>query len=82
MRNRQAVTDENLPAVRNQAGECEKPALIQLADEAPPIRLKRRDGRRRKGRRFEREWIASLRKNSDDANRAEEWLEAQAWSDQ
>jgi len=31
--------------------------------------------------RFEQEWIASLKKNPDDANRAEEWLKVQAWSE-
>ena len=29
---------------------------------------------------FEREWIAALQKNPDDANRAENWIEIQAWS--
>lgn len=32
------------------------------------------------GQRFEQEWIASLKQNPDDASRAEDWLEAQAWS--
>lgn len=36
--------------------------------------------KRRQGARFEQEWIAALKKNQDDANRAEEWLETQAWT--
>ena len=29
---------------------------------------------------FEREWIAALQKEPDDANRAENWIEIQEWS--
>jgi metal-responsive CopG/Arc/MetJ family transcriptional regulator len=28
---------------------------------------------------FEQEWIGALRKKSDEANRAEDWLGIQAW---
>ena len=38
--------------------------------------LKRHDGQR-----FEQEWIAALKQNADEASRAEDWLEAQAWSE-
>lgn len=33
------------------------------------------------GQRFEQEWIAALEHNPDDTNRAEDWIEAQAWSE-
>ena len=29
---------------------------------------------------FEQDWIAALRKEPDDAGRAEDWLEIQTWS--
>ncbi|HMV82716.1 MAG TPA: hypothetical protein PLD20_03555 [Blastocatellia bacterium] len=31
--------------------------------------------------RFEQEWIAALQQNPDEASRAEDWLEAQDWSE-
>ena len=37
--------------------------------------------KRHESRRFGQEWIAALKKNPDEAGRAEEWLDAQAWSD-
>ena len=33
------------------------------------------------GQQFQQEWIASLKKNPDDPNQAEDWIEAQAWSE-
>ena len=30
---------------------------------------------------FEQEWIAALRKNPDDADRAEDWVGSQSWSE-
>ena len=33
------------------------------------------------GGKFEEEWIASLKRRPDDQSDAEDWLEAQAWSD-
>ena len=30
---------------------------------------------------FEQEWIAALRKNPDDADRAEDWIGNQSWSE-
>lgn len=33
------------------------------------------------GQRFEQERIAAPNQNPDDASRAEDWLEAQAWSE-
>jgi len=37
---------------------------------------------RRKGREFEQQWLAALQLRHDDAQRAEDWAEAQAWSEQ
>ena len=37
---------------------------------------------RRKGREFEQQWLAALQLHHDDAQRAEDWTEAQAWSEQ
>jgi hypothetical protein len=36
---------------------------------------------RHEGERFEQEWVAALKRHPDDASRAEDWLEAQTWSD-
>ncbi|MBI1765406.1 MAG: hypothetical protein HYR56_28655 [Acidobacteria bacterium] len=33
------------------------------------------------GKKFAEEWIASLKRRPDDQSDAEDWLEAQAWSD-
>jgi hypothetical protein len=33
------------------------------------------------GQQFEQEWIAALKQNPDEASRAEDWHEAQAWSE-
>ena len=33
------------------------------------------------GKKFEEEWIASLKRRPEDQSDAEDWLEAQAWSD-
>lgn len=33
------------------------------------------------GQRFKQEWIAALKQYPDQARRAEDWLEAQAWSE-
>jgi hypothetical protein len=38
--------------------------------------------KRREAARFEEEWIAAFKKNPDDTSRAEDWLEAQAWTEQ
>ena len=81
MTNVQIPIDENLLAEINKAGKRQNLNLIQIVGEALQIWLNRRDGLRREGLRFEQEWIASLKKKPDDANRAEEWLEAQAWSE-
>jgi metal-responsive CopG/Arc/MetJ family transcriptional regulator len=35
--------------------------------------------RRRAVEQFERQWIEALEKKPDEASRADEWLESQAW---
>ncbi|MCJ7594290.1 MAG: ribbon-helix-helix domain-containing protein [Desulfobacterales bacterium] len=32
-------------------------------------------------RKFEEQWIMSIRENPDDSERAEAWINAQTWSD-
>ena len=32
-------------------------------------------------RKFEEEWIMSIKENPDDSERAEAWINAQTWSD-
>lgn len=81
MINMQIAIDESLMAEIEKAGELQGLDFAQIVGEALQTWLKRRDGLRREGLRFEQEWIASLKKNPDDANRAEEWLKVQAWSE-
>lgn len=78
----QVAIDENLLAEIEKAGKLQNLNLTQIVGDALQSWLKRRDALRREGLRFEQEWIASIKKNPDDAGRAEEWLEAQAWSEQ
>jgi len=33
------------------------------------------------GQQFEQAWIAALKQHPDEASRAEDWLEAQAWGE-
>lgn len=77
----QIAIDENLLNEISQVGKRQNLDLIQIVGEALQIWLNRRDGLHQKGMRFEQEWIASLKQKPDDASRAEEWLEAQAWSE-
>ena len=48
----------------------------QIIQQALLVWLGRHDGQQ-----FEQEWIAALKQNPDEASRAEDWLEAQAWSE-
>ncbi|MCI0693372.1 hypothetical protein L0337_15380 [candidate division KSB1 bacterium] len=82
MFNMQIAIDESLMAEVKKAGELQGLDLAQIVREALQSWLKRRDNLRHEGLRFEQEWIATLKKNPDDASRAEEWLEVQAWSEQ
>jgi hypothetical protein len=81
MVNVQIAIDESLMAEIEKAGELRGLDFTQIVKEALQTWLKRRDDLRREGLRFEQEWIATLKKNPDDASRAEEWLEVQAWSE-
>ena len=76
----QIAIDRNLLTEIEKAGELQGLDVPQIIREALQSWLKR-ENLRREGLRFEQEWIASLKKNPDDASRAEEWLEAQAWSE-
>lgn len=81
MNNVQIAIDRNLLAEIEKAGELQGLDLAQIVREALRAWLKR-ESLHHEGLRFEQGWIASLPKNPDDANRAEEWLEAQAWAEQ
>jgi hypothetical protein len=76
------MTDQEFETILDQIGK-NYPDMITLSEfmEALHTWLKRRDDLRCEGVRFEQKWIATLKKNPDDASRAEEWLEAQAWSE-
>jgi metal-responsive CopG/Arc/MetJ family transcriptional regulator len=76
MTNVQIAIDESLLDEINKAGEHHGLDLSQVIREALQAWLKRREGLR-----FEQEWIAALKKNPDEASRAEVWLDAQTWSE-
>ncbi len=75
MTNIQIAIDEQMLTEIRQAGKSAGQDIAQIVREALAAWLKRREGTR-----FEQEWIAVLKKNPDEANRAEEWLETQAWT--
>ena len=81
MTNIQIAVKENLLAEIDDISRTQNLDLIQIVNEALQIWLNRRHRLHQEGMRFEQEWIASLKKNPDDAQRAEDWLEAQAWSE-
>lgn len=76
MMNIQVPLDEQLLAEINKASKPLGLDLAQIIREALLAWL-----RRREGERFEQEWVAALKRNPDEASRAEDWLEAQTWSD-
>ncbi len=76
MTNVQIAIDESLLDEINKAGEHHGLDLAQIIREALHAWLKRREGLR-----FEQDWIAALKKNPDDASRAEVWSEVQIWSE-
>ena len=80
MINIQIAIDENLLAEIEKAGDRQGQEVAQIVKEALHAWLKR-ERLRREGLRFEQEWMTALKKNPDEANRAEAWLEAQAWSE-
>lgn len=81
MTNIQIAVNESLLAEIHNVSKTQNLDLIQIVNEALQIWLNRRQRLHQAGMRFEQEWIASLKKNPDDAQRAEDWLEAQAWSE-
>jgi hypothetical protein len=74
--NVQIPIDEQLLAEVNEAGKPLGLDLAQIIREALRAWLKQREGLR-----FEQDWITALRLHPDEASRAEDWLEAQAWSE-
>lgn len=76
MTNVQIAIDESLLDEINKAGEHHGLDLAQVIREALQAWLKRQEGLR-----FEQDWIAALKKNPDEAGRAEVWSEAQTWSE-
>jgi hypothetical protein len=74
--NIQISLDEQLWAELVQAGLPFGLEPVQVIRQALQAWLKRLDGQR-----FEQEWIAALKQNADEASRAEDWLEAQAWEE-
>jgi metal-responsive CopG/Arc/MetJ family transcriptional regulator len=76
MVNIQFAIDETLLNEINKASKYQGSDLAQIIREALQAWLKRREGLR-----FEQEWIAALKKNPDDASRAEMWSEVQTWSE-
>ena len=72
--NIQISLDEQLWAEMIRVGNPLGLEPAQLLRQALLAWLKRHDGQR-----FEQEWIAALKQNADEASRAEDWLEAQAW---
>jgi hypothetical protein len=76
MMNIQISLDEQLLAEIGKVGKPVGLELAQVVREALVAWLKRHDGQR-----FEQEWIAALKQNPDEASRAEDWFEAQVWSE-
>lgn len=75
MINVQITIEEELLADIEEVSKPQSPDLTAIVREALHAWLKRREGQR-----FEQEWIAALQKHPDEAQRAEDWLEAQTWS--
>jgi hypothetical protein len=73
--NVQVPIDEQLPAEVSKAGQPLGLDLSQVVREALVAWLQRRDVLR-----FEQAWIEALKRNPDEAGRAEDWLAAQAGS--
>jgi hypothetical protein len=68
--------EEQLLAEIVRAGKPRGLELTQIIREALLAWLKRHGGQQ-----FEQEWITALKQNPDEASRAEDWFEAQAWSE-
>jgi len=75
MINVQLTLDEKLLAEVDKVSKPLGLDLAQIMREALMAWLKKREALH-----FEQEWVAALKNNPDTASRAEDWLEAQAWS--
>ncbi|MGH9843822.1 MAG: antitoxin family protein [Blastocatellia bacterium] len=56
------------------------PIVLREGEVVEVILLPRNSKEDATGQRFEQEWIAVLKQQPDEAGRAEDWLEAQAWA--
>lgn len=74
--NVEILLDEQLLAEISQVGKPLGLAPDQIIREAVLAWLKQHDGQR-----FEQEWLAALKQQPDEASRAEDWIEVQAWSE-
>ena len=75
MKNIQITVD---PETLSQVDRIGKPLGLKRSE---IVRQALRDWLRRRAiESFEHEWSAALREHPDDADRAEEWMAAQAWS--
>jgi metal-responsive CopG/Arc/MetJ family transcriptional regulator len=77
MKTVQITMDESLLAEIDKVSEPSGLELSRIIEDALKHWLKRYQSKR-----FGQEWIAALKKNPDDASRAEAWLETQVWSEQ
>lgn len=74
--NIEVTLEEQLLVEIVSAGKPRGLELAQIIREALLAWLNRQGGQQ-----FEKEWIAALKQNPDEASRAEDWLDAQAWSE-
>ncbi len=77
MKTIQISMDERLLAEVDKVSEPSGLDLSRVIEEALKHWLKRYQSKR-----FGQEWITALKKNPDDASRAEAWIETQTWSEQ
>ena len=76
MKNVQISFDENLLDAVDRLAASAKISRSSIIREAIRHWL-----REREVREFEKQWIESIKKNSDDSKDAEAWIHAQQWSD-
>lgn len=76
MKTIQISMDESLLTEVDKVSKPSGLELSQVIEDALKHWLKRYQSKR-----FGQEWIAALKKNPDDASRAEAWGETQVWSE-
>jgi metal-responsive CopG/Arc/MetJ family transcriptional regulator len=76
MKNVQISFDENLLSAVDRFAESAKTSRSSIIREALRHWL-----REREIREFEEQWIESIKKNPDDSEDAEAWMQVQQWSD-